>query len=187
MQKLYCYVDESGQDTEGLLFVVGVLIMEDERDAIARELERIELESKKRNKKWRGAPYQYRQAYIEKILQSSLLHKSLFYEIFYDSKKYIKLTSYATAKAILKRAEEKYQASIFVDGFNKKELERFEQGLRELRIHKRKLQGVRREENDIFIRLADALCGLVRDAQEDNPWAKNILKKLLEKDIVTAL
>lgn len=49
MQRLFAYVDESGQDTNGTLFVVGVVILEDERDNILKELERIEDESGKKN------------------------------------------------------------------------------------------------------------------------------------------
>lgn len=44
-QKLYCYVDEIGQDTEGQLFLVSVVVTEQEQEAFARELERIEAES----------------------------------------------------------------------------------------------------------------------------------------------
>ena len=43
-QKLYCYVDETGQDTEGRLFLVSVVITEQEREEFARELEQIESE-----------------------------------------------------------------------------------------------------------------------------------------------
>jgi hypothetical protein len=150
-------------------------------------LQKVETDSKKFNKKWHTAPYKYRQKYIEILTHNSLLRRSLYYEIFYDNKKYIELTSYATAKAILKRASDQYQVSIFVDGFNSKELERFEKGLHDLHIRKKKLRGVKRDENYSFIQLADALCGLVRDAQQGNPWAKEMLQKFLNKNIVTAL
>ena len=40
-KKLYAYVDESGQDTKGLVFVVSVLILEKEREEISEELEKI--------------------------------------------------------------------------------------------------------------------------------------------------
>lgn len=50
-QKLYCYVDETGQDTEGQLFLVSVVVTEQEQETIARELERIEAESGKRHLK----------------------------------------------------------------------------------------------------------------------------------------
>jgi hypothetical protein len=52
LQKLYAYVDESGQDTAGRLFVVGVLLLADERDALLPRLEAIEIRSGKHNMKW---------------------------------------------------------------------------------------------------------------------------------------
>ena len=46
MQKLYAYVDESGQDTKGRMFVVGVVVLEKEYGHILKELNRIEENSK---------------------------------------------------------------------------------------------------------------------------------------------
>lgn len=52
MLKLYCYVDESGQDTEGRLFIVGGVITTQERDELTALCEQIERNVGKRNK-WR--------------------------------------------------------------------------------------------------------------------------------------
>jgi hypothetical protein len=41
-----------------------------------------------------------------------------------------------------------------------------------------KIRGVRNEKSDAGIRLADALCGLVRDAEEGQDWAYEALEKL---------
>lgn len=115
MQKLYAYVDESGQDTEGRMFVVGVVVLEKEYDHIIKELQHIEEKSGKRIKKWNKAPYDYRKAYFEGIGGSDAFRNSLFFEIFTNSNKYIEMTSYATAKAILKRVSgHDYRATIFI-------------------------------------------------------------------------
>jgi hypothetical protein len=42
MTKLYCYLDETGQDTEGDLFLVSVVITEQEREALREELVKVE-------------------------------------------------------------------------------------------------------------------------------------------------
>lgn len=44
-QKLYAYVDESGQDTQGELFVVAVVVTGSERDALRQALRNIERDS----------------------------------------------------------------------------------------------------------------------------------------------
>ena len=36
MEKLYAYVDETGQDTQGTLFLLAVVVVGDERDILLR-------------------------------------------------------------------------------------------------------------------------------------------------------
>ena len=186
-ETLYAYIDESGQDTEGRFFVVGVLVIGETRATIQKQLEEIEKISGKGNSKWHKAKSNSRKKYIEAVVRLSELHSSLFYEIFHDDKKYVQLIGYATAHAILKKAKPSYRVSIFVDGFTQTELERLIPIFKDFQIRKRKLRGVRREENNAFIRLVDALCGLVRDASDDNQWSKDMLKRLQKKNLVTVL
>ena len=44
-RKQYAYVDESGQDTKGMMFVVSVLVLGKERETVLQQLEKIEIES----------------------------------------------------------------------------------------------------------------------------------------------
>lgn len=188
MQKLYAYVDESGQDTNGALFVVGVVILEDEREIILKELERIEDESGKKNIKWHKARHDFREAYIRNIAQSTGFKNTLFFETFGESKEYLEMTSYATAKAIIKKAGgREYRVVVYVDGLSKTDVSYFGRELKALNIKHRKVRGVRRDENNAFIRLADALCGLVRDAQDNNAIATGLLRILQKKKAVTAI
>jgi hypothetical protein len=187
-RKLYAYVDESGQDTGGVFFVVGVVITESDRDALLKELEAIEEKSGKKNIKWHKSRHAFRKAYIESIYKSIGLKNKIFFKTFSNTKQFLEMTSYATAKALIYKAGGKeYSASIYVDGLNKQELAVFSRGLRELNVKKRKVKGVRREENNAFIRLADAVCGLVRDVYDRNGWAEGALKQLKKKDIIHAL
>jgi hypothetical protein len=41
-EKLYCYVDETGQDTRGDLYIVSVVVADDERDRSIELCEAIE-------------------------------------------------------------------------------------------------------------------------------------------------
>ncbi len=187
-QKLYAYVDESGQDTSGALFVVGVVLLEDERENVLKELQLIEEKSGKRNIKWRKTRPHLRGAYMRGISGSPVFENTLFFEVFGESKEYLEMTSYAVAKAILRKAgDHEYKAIVYVDGLSKSDVAVFGQELKALRIRGRKVRGVRRDENNEFIRLADALCGLVRDALENNPDAVEILRLLHKKKAVTSL
>lgn len=189
MRKLYCYVDESGQDTKGYLFVVSIVITEDNRENILDELNSIEQESGKGRVKWHSARPQYRERYMKALSQSSILRNKSFFDTFTNSDQYIEMTSYATAKAIAKKSSTAadYRVSIYIDGFRQKEIHRFSKGLRALNIRRRKVVGVKRDENNSIIRLADAICGLVRDAEDGQPWAKNMLATLVKKKIAQAL
>jgi hypothetical protein len=48
MQKLYCFVDETGQDTSGRLFIVSVVVAPKERQALSGTLRAIEVETGKK-------------------------------------------------------------------------------------------------------------------------------------------
>ncbi|MBI2458979.1 MAG: DUF3800 domain-containing protein [Parcubacteria group bacterium] len=183
-KKIYAYVDESGQDTKGLVFVVSVLIMERERENLADKLENIEKASGKNNLKWHKARRECRQEYIKGISRLDILRNKIFFEIFSDTKKYLELTAYVTAKAILKKSGGDYKATVFVDGLRKKELAIFIKGLRDLKIKTKKVRGVKKDENNVFIRLVDAVCGLIRDSREEkNNWAKKAVDELIKNKI----
>jgi hypothetical protein len=69
MTKLYCYVDETGQDTQGALFVVSVVLADQERDRALQLCEAIEQSSGKGRVKWIKTDYERRLSYIRQILQ----------------------------------------------------------------------------------------------------------------------
>lgn len=187
-KKLYAYIDESGQDTKGLIFIVSILVSDEDQDFICNELEKIEIESGKKNLKWNKSKHDIRKSYIEGILKMNKLKNGIFFEIFNDTKKYIELTSFATAKAILRRSgKSEYKVSVFVDGFKKKEIEVFSSGLRDLHIRTKKIRGVKKDENNAFIRLVDAICGLVRDSEDGSEWAKKAVAKLIKEKFASRL
>ena len=68
-QKLYCYVDESGQDTEGRFFLVAVVISGDGRDELQQRLEEIEHRTRKGRAKWHRSGFSRRLDYIRSILE----------------------------------------------------------------------------------------------------------------------
>ncbi len=185
--KLYVYVDETGQDTRGTFFLVAVVVLGQERESISKKLLDIEDKSLKRNAKWHKSRHEYRVRYIEALCDIRSLSGKIFYEVSYNHQKYIELSSHAAAMAILRQALSKYKALVFVDGFNRREMAIFRSGLREMQIRTKKISSVKKDESNEFIRLADALCGVVRDAQEGNIWSQKMLGKLKTREIITEL
>jgi hypothetical protein len=76
---------------------------------------------------------------------------------------------------------------VFVDGLKKKEIEVFSRGLRDLRIRTRKIRGVKKDENNAFIRLVDAICGLIRDRDDNNDWAKKTVTRMIKEKLISEL
>jgi hypothetical protein len=163
-QHLYCYVDETGQDTNGQFFVVSVVISDSRRAELIAALEAIERRSGKGNVKWMKVRGRQRLDYISEVLGSALFKGSLYFSLYTGTKAYMATTVMTTAQAILRAQQSATPAVVYVDGLPKSRLRWFGVELRRLSIRTDKIVGVRREEADALIRLADACCGFVRAA-----------------------
>jgi len=186
--KLYCYVDETGQDTNGELFLVALVVTGSERDTLSREALEIERASGKGATKWHKSEIKRKVAYLRRIFASPLFAQSLFFTSYKETKgAYLDLMVLATARAInYKMEDNKYKTTVIVDGLNKTEIHHFTRGLRSLRISVRTVRGVR-DESDPLIRLADAIAGFVRDVIEKKPYALEIQKDLHTENKLTHL
>ncbi len=76
---------------------------------------------------------------------------------------------------------------MFVDGLKRSERHRFSAGLKRLNVRVRKVRGVRKDENDPFIRLADAIAGFVRDYLEGNEKVADCYRRAESKGIIKHL
>lgn len=187
MQKIYCYVDETGQDTQGRLFIVSVIVAGDERQEMSGKLERIEQETQKGRVKWMKARDDARVAYIERVLTSPVFKNKLAYASYQSTTEYLARTVLTTARAITIHSEKDYKATIFVDGLPRSQTRWFGSELRHLRIRTKKVRGVRIEEASPLIRLADALCGFVRAAIEGREDLIPLLEKALAEGYIKEL
>jgi hypothetical protein len=177
MEKLYCYVDETGQDTQGKLFLVAVVILEKAvNDELRGQLLAIERRVGKRRARWAQNRLPTRQAYLERILSLPALRDSIWYAAYPQAQDYIALTGRSIATAIRTRAHGPYRATIEIDGFNETELAKVRKALKAARVTYEKIRGWR-DESLVFIRLADALAGFLRDAEEGQPYTRPFLTR----------
>jgi len=183
MQKLYCYVDETGQDTKGRFFLVSVVITAEEREQLQAVLKQIEQVTQKGALKWQKTSFERRLRYLRAILSNPLFQGKIFFAHYSYTKAYIDLKIYTTAKAILKRAEGDYRTTVWVDGLDKQEARRFEKGLRGLKIKVRKVKGLR-EESDQLMRLADTVAGFIRDVLESQEYAQELYREAISKRVI---
>lgn len=164
-KRLFCYVDETGQDTLGQLFVVSVVIAKEDRVALRQRLERIEQTTGKGQVKWHRTKPAARVAYIRDLLALPLPEGALLcYEVWTHTKDYPRKTVLSVVRAISHTQTDDYKATVFVDGLQKAECRWFAGRLRDLGIWTKKVRGMHTDKADALMRLADALCGFVRAA-----------------------
>jgi hypothetical protein len=101
--------------------------------------------------------------------------------VFPHTRRYNAATAEAAARAIRLKARGRYKVTVMVDGLRKAERRAFAHDLRAMRVNPYKVRGVLKEENNALIRLADAICGLVRDTEEGQSWAGDMLRRLQQQ------
>jgi len=163
--KLYAYVDETGQDTEGALFIVAIVVTSaEERDRLLARCEQIEQETGKKNLKWSKTSYHRRVAYITRILEETAFRGKLFIAHYTHTKDYLSLTTQSIVWSLTPLMQPTSHVTVHVDALAYAHYFAVGKHLRRAGIHLDKVRGVRRDENDALIRLADALAGFVRGA-----------------------
>lgn len=182
-QKLYCYVDETGQDTAGDFFLVSVIIIGNDRDNLRRILLKIENESGKGIKKWTKATRKQRRLYMDKIISNEIFKDLIRFSHYSHYRSYVDLTILSTAKSILDTANNEYQATVYVDGLRHGERRAFTAGLRKLNVRVRQVRGLT-DQADEFIRLADSIAGFVRDALESDKEILALYKRAKRHNII---
>ena len=177
-KKLYCYVDETGQDTQGKLFIVVTLVVGNEKDDLEEFLEEKEQESGKGKRKWIKSRTKERNAYLESTLVVKWLKGKIFYRIQNDTKAYEEQTVITIEKAIHRYIAahdiKDYKATIIIDGLSYKAGKRVGSALRRAGIKIRKVRG-EKDESNALLRLTDMVAGLLRES------SYNKLAQKLEK------
>ncbi len=167
MQKLYCYVDESGQDTKGRMFIVAIVIFDGDKDALLSYCEKLEQDSEKGKFKWGKAEHRRRSEYLRRVFADKRFENTLRYAVSYETTDYDRITIKAIAETIHRHERsQSYSAFVYVDGLGKTKQREYSRGLRGLGIRVRKVRGIAKDENNALTRLADAIAGFVRDVLE---------------------
>lgn len=180
MQKLYAYIDESGQDTAGRIFIVAAVVItnSDAKNDLFRLCEALEQLSGKGNAKWKKAKSGRRLEYLRRVFTEKRFHGRLRYAVFSNSSEYDLATIKGIAKVIQWEQPPDTTNIILVDGLSKTKRQEYAQELRKLGIRIYKIRGVAKDENDALIRLADALAGFIRDVlDEKSPDGREMFER----------
>lgn len=185
-QKLFCYVDETGQDTKGKLFIVALVITADNVEPLREALERIEQASRAGALKWTKTSPARRAAYLQLVIENPLFKDVVRYAVYSAGTNYQELTTEATAKAILDKAEADYDASVFIDGLGKPERYAVAVGLRKRGVRVGKVRGLK-DEADPLIRLADAMAGFVRLTLSGDQTMQGLYEQAMQAGVMKKL
>jgi hypothetical protein len=187
-RRIFCYVDETGQDAGAKFFIVSVLLFEKDRDLAIQQCEEAEEVSGKGSLKWIKTSYDRRITYIEAILKAERLKDRLFFKSFEKPNNFEKSTIKTISQCInVIMQSSDYKANIYIDGLPVSTWGRFGQSLRSSGIKIKKIRGIRKEENDALTRLADAVCGLVRGSIEGQEKMMDLFEKAKRRGFLTEL
>jgi hypothetical protein len=181
IKKLYCYVDESGQDAGSNFFIVVSIVSGEEQNQIRDKLMQAEEVSKVHARKWFNSRSPVKEDFLRTVIKTELAKGDVYYSKYKKPLPFFAPMLETIEKAIKDKANGKpYLATVYVDGIDKKKAQELTGWLRHKGI---KLQYVRsaRDESEPFIRLADRWAGCIRDSLEGKEANTKILSKA-EKD-----
>ncbi len=183
-QKLYCFADESGQDTGGKIFLTAIVIKDDGGlSELRRSMEIIEQSSAKHQRKWTKTSDMTKQKYLKLLLENSHLRGSCFYSVYFNSKEYTSLLALTIARSVWVSAEANYAVSILIDGLQDTQSETVRYQLKNLKVRYTKIRGMK-DEQDALLRLADSVAGFVRDYTEGQGYTQQVFAELIRKKII---
>lgn len=188
--KLYCYVDETGQDTLGKFFIVVTIVLDDKRLIFERFLEQCERDSGKGIKKWTHTPDKTKIVYIKQItgvpkfLVSSIYFKRFGLGYDYDHRTFVTireaLKNYATEYLVTN-----FHVTILVDALNFEQQKRLKKACTQTGMNTT-IRGIR-DQSSAITRFADAIAGLVRDSQDDRSAIHLTVKRKIKRGIFREL
>lgn len=146
-RKLFCYVDETGQDTRGELFIISVVITAEERDQLVQICEQMEQLTGKGRVKWIKAQHHRRIAYLRQLIELPLLNQKIIYGIYHNTQDYVSLTVRTIALALRATGERQYKVTILIDGLPRTQERTVGLALLAQQAKVKKVRGVKKEEN----------------------------------------
>jgi hypothetical protein len=186
-KKLYCYVDETWLNPPEELFIVSVITADSEKEAFRDVCEEIERKSGKERVKWAKAGHTQRVNYIQRVLRHPRFAGRLFFSRYPGNPDHQETTIKAIVDVIAYSGCEKADNTVVIDALSKSLEHEVGNELHRAGVRTKKVRGMRKDENDALIRLADALCGLVRGALIGQADMQELLKVALAAGVVLDL
>lgn len=174
-QKLYCYVDETGQDTGSSFFVVVAVAVKSDLDLISNQLLKFEESLKLGNIKWHKSEYKRKIAFLDLFLTQRYSNLHIYFGRFKKPILYFFPMVETLEQTIKQYSDTETRVKVYVDGLDKMAAKKFTNALRSNGAKVKLVKGVR-DESEPLIRLADRWAGCIRMAFADNEDCKRLIK-----------
>jgi hypothetical protein len=179
-QKLYCYVDETGQDARSSVFIVVAVVKAGEQEDARVALTRIEQAAKTNQLKWHKTETSRRLKYLNLVLENHA-GGEVFFGSFEKPLPFFFPMLEVIEAAIKVMARPPYITRIFVDGIDRKKAAELTNALR-VRGVSLEMVRARRDESEALIRLADMWAGCIRAALSGRPDERAIVDRALRQN-----
>jgi|SRR3989344_2924001 len=176
MQKLYCYVDETGQDSGAEFFIVVAVVSMDDQDNLRSNLLTAEQRARTHHLKWHKSKPERRLKYLEIVLEKRIAKGDVYFSSYKKPLPYFLPMLDAIEKAVrAKNLRGKYGLTVIIDGIDRKKAAELTNALRIHNLRLRMVRG-RRDENEPVLRLADMWAGCIRYATRGDKPSEDIYK-----------
>lgn len=182
-QKLYCYVDETGQDVGSKVFIVVAVIITSNIDLVRGRLQELEKSTKIGKIKWHKSDYRYRLAFMEEFLRQDNKDLRVYFLKVNKPVFYYLPTVEILQRAIALNNTPNTQAIICIDGLDKFSGKKYTNALRTKTLRVKLAKGAR-DESEALIRLADRWAGCIRMALLGNEQCKALMAKAEKQGVL---
>jgi hypothetical protein len=153
-EKLYCYVDETGQDVASRLFVVVAVVSADEQGGLRQALTEIEEAAGTGRRKWHKSRPERRLCYLGLVLEKNVVPGGVFFGAYPKPLPYFFPFVEVIEPAIKMMGRKHYTARILIDGIDRQKARELTNALCLRDVCLETVKG-RRDESEPLIRLAD--------------------------------
>ena len=179
-QKIYVFVDESGQDDSSKYFIVVSAVSVVDQELLREQLLAVEADAKTNTLKWNKSKHGRRMKYISLVLERKIAYGHVFIGRYRKPVPYFYPIASVIERAIKRVAQEKYVALVHVDGANKQIAIALTNALRANGISLRMVRG-KTDQGEVLIRFADMWAGCIRSALLDERDSKIIFERALRE------
>jgi len=178
-QKIYCYVDETGQDDISAYFIVVAVVGDNEQEAVRSNLLAAERAARTGARKWHKSKRGRRLAYLDEVLSRKIAFDDVYAGRFKKPLPYFLPILDTLEKAIKLKAAREYRTTVTIDGIDKKKAAEFTNALRLRKIRLDFVRG-KRDESEPLLRLADMWAGCIRAALLGEKESKKRMREALD-------